>query len=113
MPGQHNRTTTERGLGYRHRKQVEYLLSIHIEGTICWWCAEPMFKAQGLQGDHSVPRCIAGPNQLADRLLHGWCNAQRGDGSRDAERPALTGKPLPRQTKHQAPDLGTLTMRWP
>lgn len=115
MPGQHTRTTTQRGLGYRHRQQVEYLKThVHREGDICWWCGEPMYLAQGLQGDHSTPRAIAGPNQLADRLLHGPCNAARGDGSRDDQRPALTG----RRTTHPSADhanteLGTLTMRWP
>jgi hypothetical protein len=67
-----------------------------------------MFITQGLSGDHSTPRAIAGPANLADRLLHGLCNSERGDGSRDHLRPALTG----RTTRRQAPDLGRLAMRW-
>lgn len=46
----------------------------------------------------------AGP---ANRLMHGLCNKQRGDGTRDHERPALfnTGATHP---------LGdNLTMGWP
>lgn len=45
-----------------------------------------------LQGDHSVPRKYGG--ELPDRLLHGSCNASRGDGSRDHLRPAITGEKL-------------------
>lgn len=109
MPGRHNRTTTARGLGYRHKQQVKHLKDQHAEGTPCWWCGEPMYLAQGLSGDHSIPRAIAGPTALADRLLHAPCNTERGDGSRDHLRPALTG----RKTKQEQPDLGRLVMRWP
>lgn len=106
MPGTHRRTTTQRNLGHRHKQQAAHLKRNHIEGTPCWWCDEPMFLAQGLQADHSVPRSQGG--QLADRLLHGWCNAERGDGSRDHQRPALTGKRATRNTV----DLGHRTMVW-
>ena len=109
MPGTHRRTTTQRGLGYRHKKQVEHLKSVHIDGTPCWWCGEPMFLSQPLSGDHSVPRAIAGPNALADRLLHGPCNSDRGDGSRDDQRPALTGK----RRAAGGVDLGRRVMAWP
>ncbi|MFB9705116.1 hypothetical protein ACFFRM_29280, partial [Rhodococcus aetherivorans] len=31
---------------------------------------------------------------VADRLLHSKCNSDRQDGSRDHERPAVTGEPF-------------------
>ncbi|MBZ4619378.1 hypothetical protein GBO18_05235 [Mycobacterium avium subsp. hominissuis] len=49
------------------------------------------------------------PISVADRLLHGPCNSERGDGSRDHERPALTGK----RAKHNGADLGHRVMAWP
>lgn len=66
-----------------------------------------MFLSQGLAGDHTIPRSAGGTR--ADRLLHGPCNAERGDGSRDHERPAITGQ------RHQRPtiDLGHRVMAWP
>lgn len=79
------KTTTERGLGYRHQKQRERLLALHIDGTPCSWCAQPMFKTQELDADHSQARSKGG--RVADRLLHASCNRQRGDGSRDANPP--------------------------
>lgn len=51
-----------------------------------------MYLAQGLQGDHSISRAKGGTE--TDRLLHGPCNRDRGDGSNDHLRPAITGKPL-------------------
>ncbi|PQM45676.1 hypothetical protein C1Y40_04120 [Mycobacterium talmoniae] len=107
MGGTHRRSTVQRGLGYRHKQQVAALKRQHIEGTPCWWCGEPMYLAQGLAGDHSIPRAVGGT--VADRLLHGPCNSERGDGSRDHLRPALTGK----RTDPQVVDLGTLVLRWP
>lgn len=101
------RTTTARGLGQRHRQQVAHLKSIHIEGTPCWWCGKPMFLRDGLSGDHSVPRSRGGT--LADRLLHAACNSARGDGSRDDERPAITGKHQDDDTK----PVGHTVLKWP
>lgn len=107
MPGTHRRTTTQRGLGHRHKQQVAALKRRHVDGTECWWCGEPMYLTQGLSGDHTVPRSQGGI--LADRLLHAQCNTERGDGHRDHLRPALTGKKL----RPEAVDLGTRVMRWP
>ncbi|WP_307677173.1 hypothetical protein [Nocardia pseudovaccinii] len=59
-----------------------------------------MHLAQGLDGDHSIARAHGGT--VADRLLHSWCNRERGDGSRDHLRPALTGKPI--EDKAEADD---------
>jgi hypothetical protein len=101
--------THRAGLGWRHRQQVEALKRQHVEGSECWWCGEPMFIAQGLSGDHSVPRSVAGPFHPCDRLLHKPCNSARGNGDRDDQRPAITGKPV----KRESVDLGRRLMRWP
>lgn len=103
----HKRTTMQRGLGYRHKQQVARLKRDHVDGTPCWWCGEPMYLSQGLAGDHSLPRAAGGT--IADRLLHAHCNSERGDGSRDHLRPALTGK----RPKREAVDLGHRVMAWP
>ncbi|MGW0052055.1 hypothetical protein [Nocardia nova] len=95
-------TTTQRGLGHAHRQQVAALLRLHVDGSPCWWCGLPMFRdpernpdERMLQGDHSKPRSMGGT--VADRLLHASCNESRGDGSRDAQRPAVTGQALDRR----------------
>ncbi len=94
-----HRTTTQRGLGWEHRKAVAGLKRAHRDGTPCWWCDQPMYRddarnwdGRTLEGDHSKPRSRGGV--VADRLLHGTCNGRRGDGSRDAQRPAVTGVPV-------------------
>ncbi|MGB3352592.1 MAG: hypothetical protein WBB00_07445 [Mycobacterium sp.] len=124
-PGRRN--TTRRGLGYAHREQVARLHTAHVDGTPCWWCGLPMFRDRTknpdydpdairsdgkpdtrsgvLAGDHSNPRSAGGTR--ADRLLHGLCNTQRGDGSRDDNRPALRSTAAPQSA------LGDLVMGWP
>lgn len=87
MPTAKQRNTTQRGLGWKHQKQRARLLTKHVDGTLCWWCGEPMHKSQSLAADHTVARARGGVN--ADRLLHELCNKERGDGSRDHLRPAL------------------------
>lgn len=107
-PGQRNyRTTTQRGLGAAHRQDRERLLQQHVEGTTCWWCGEPMFTAQGLGADHEQPRSLGGTR--ANRLLHSWCNSERGDGRHDDERPAVTGLKL---NGHAQLAIGERAMRW-
>ncbi|MGW5377452.1 hypothetical protein ACWESM_18600 [Nocardia sp. NPDC003999] len=64
-----------------------------------------------LEGDHSTPRSRGG--RVADRLLHSTCNRQRGDGSRDHLRPAVTGEPYTPQNSPDRPDLGIRAMPWP
>lgn len=88
------RTTTQKGLGYRHQKTRDRLLREHSDGTPCWWCGEPMYKDKtrnpdglSLAADHSTARAVGGKD--ADRLLHGSCNSARGDGANDVNRPAL------------------------
>jgi hypothetical protein len=101
--------TTARGLGHKHQQQVKLLKRRHVEGTPCWWCNEPMYLEQGLHGDHSIPRSqMAGT--LADRLLHGHCNIERGDGTRDHVRPAITGY---RPDTQVGDDCGRRVMPWP
>jgi hypothetical protein len=59
-----------------------------------------------LAGDHSDP--LARKNgSVADRLLHGLCNKQRGDGLHDEQRPAL------QLVRQQPSNLGDLVMGWP
>jgi hypothetical protein len=89
------RTTTQKGLGWRHQQERAQLLARHRDGASCWWCGEPMYRkaarnvdGEVLAADHSKARAHGGTT--ADRLLHGVCNKQRGDGSRDHLRPALT-----------------------
>lgn len=94
------RSTAERGLGHEHRKHRDTLLRVHIEGTPCWWCGLPMYKRQALAADHTHTRANGGTH--ADRLLHSLCNTERGDGSRDHLRPALTrhGSSKPTPSRH-------------
>lgn len=105
--------TTARGLGWDHQENRRRLLARHPEGRACWWCGKPMWRdaarnwdREPLHADHTKARSRGGT--AADRLLHGLCNKQRGDGSRDHERPtALAG------TGPTTGDLGPLAMGWP
>lgn len=100
-------TTNEKGLGWVHRHQRAALMRTLRSGIDkCSWCGRPMYdddhrhknydfdeKATNpnsgkLHADHSdmsraecVRRGI--PMPKADRLLHGACNIQRGDGGND------------------------------
>jgi len=110
------RTTTQRGLGHAHRQQVAGLFTRLVEGSPCWWCDGPRYRDPAknwdeamLEGDHSQARSQGG--RIADRLLHSTCNRQRGDGSKDHQRPAVTGEKPKRGTTRA--DLGALAMKWP
>lgn len=88
------KTTTSRGLGWRHQQARTVLMRRHADGTPCWWCALAMYRDDGrnwdgrtLAADHTLARAHGGTR--ADRLMHSTCNGQRGDGSRDHQRPAL------------------------
>lgn len=81
-------TQKEKGLGHEHRKNRARMLKAHVDGTLCWWCGEPMYREPSrnfdgmpLHADHSQARANGGVK--ADRFLHDLCNKQRGDGSRD------------------------------
>lgn len=89
-------TTTAKGLGWQHQKQVARLKARHIDGTPCWWCGDPMYgdrhahlnnDGQRLSGDHTLSRAHGGTD--ADRLMHLGCNKARGNGDNDHMRPAL------------------------
>lgn len=91
------KTTTQRGLGWQHQQQTASLKRKHVDGTACWWCSQPMYRdaarnfdGRVLEGDHTVSRAHGGTK--TDRLLHGRCNGERGDGSKDNQRPAITGQ---------------------
>jgi len=77
MAGAAALTTTERGLGWEHQKQRRRLLRLHVDGTLCDWCGEPMYKWQDLNADHTIERVRGG--RVADRLLHASCDAARGN----------------------------------
>ncbi|WP_064255867.1 hypothetical protein RBB84_02530 [Rhodococcus sp. D-6] len=88
-------------LGYAHQQVRKRLLAKHQDGSACWWCGEPMYAdaasnpdGLALAADHDVARVNGGIK--ASRLLHGACNSQRGDGSWDDRRPALTDRPFSR-----------------
>ena len=88
------RTTTQKGLGWKHQQERARLLQQHRDGERCWWCGKPMYRdadrnddGEALAADHALARAHGG--KRAERLLHGICNKQRGDGSRDHLRPAL------------------------
>jgi hypothetical protein len=120
-------TTTQKGLGDRHRTAVKGLRLRHRDGSPCDWCGRPMYldrtrnwdyhpdggRTSGvLHGDHSKmsrTECLRRglPIPLPDRLLHGTCNIQRGEGGNDHLAAAHTGK---------APDTidtTALLMDWP
>lgn len=94
-------TKAQQGRGWAHDKTRARLIHSHTDGTPCWWCGKPMYKdpklnwdQRALHADHSRALGQYGAhNNLADRLLHATCNQQRGDGTRDHQRP--TNKPTP------------------
>lgn len=96
------KTTTEKGLGWRHQQAVEGLKRRHVDGSPCEWCGKPMWLdptknwdynpdvpySGGLHGDHgdmtrAEAQRLGLPPPLPNRLLHGRCNNQRGDGIND------------------------------
>lgn len=64
-----------------------------------------------LAADHTQARAHGG--HKADRLLHGLCNKERGDGRRDHLRPALTGADPGATIRSPDPSLGFRAMAWP
>jgi hypothetical protein len=111
------KTTTEKGLGWRHQQAVAYLRSVFKDGSPCPmpWCGRPMWldatlnydydksdpgkRGNGvLQGDHSKMSRAESlrrgePVLPPDRLLHAECNRMRGEGLNDrAYAPTDTSK---------------------
>lgn len=99
-------TTTAKSLGWVHQQARAALMRKHSDGAKCEWCGRPMYgdanrhknfdyKAGStnpdsgkLHADHSkMSRAealrLGLPVPRADRLLHGACNIQRGDGGND------------------------------
>jgi hypothetical protein len=125
------RTTTQKRLGHDHQIHRARLLDRHADGSPCWWCGRPMYRDRrknwdyspratrkdgkpdtssgSLAGDHTHARAH-NRGTHADRLLHGKCNAQRSDGTRDDQRPALAGE-LTRP--HFDALLGVRVFDWP
>jgi hypothetical protein len=98
--------TTARGLGHLHQLDRAALMRKHSNGTRCEWCNRPMYDDENrhrnydykpestkpnngkLHADHSeMSRSdairLGVPIPRANRLLHGACNVQRGDGGND------------------------------
>lgn len=114
---------TRRGLGWRHQRARETLLRQHKDGTLCDWCGRPMYRDRRRNWDyhpernhlsgvlHADHRGISRTEALRrgqaiplpDRLLHGVCNIQRGEGGNDHLADAAQGEP----------DVGKLAMDWP
>lgn len=108
------KTTTERGLGYAHRKQRDKLMRSHVDGSPCpcldddacgpaCLCrphgeGQPMWRDAGrnadgmpLEADHTLSRSQGG--KKADRLMLATCNRSRQDGMRNAPVPDPTDRP--------------------
>jgi hypothetical protein len=113
------KTTTEKGLGWRHQQRADALKRQHRDGTPCGWCGKPMYRLNvrnwdydhdkpdsgKLQADHGAMTRAAAirqglPIPLPDRLLHARCNQQRGDGVNDhlAAANRDTAEPAPLMT---------------
>lgn len=119
-------TPAARGYDDSHRERARQLRANHVDGTLCWWCLLPMFRDRTKNHDYEAnavrsdgqPDLTSGVlhadhpegkdgGKLPERLMHGLCNKQRGNGTRDDQRPAL---------QHVAATenpLGNLTMGWP
>lgn len=124
-------TTRQKGLDWqRHRNAADILKRNHRDGTPCDWCGRPMYRDRtrnwdynpqathlsngSLAADHSgVSRaeCIrqGRPIPRPDRLLHGTCNIQRGEGGNDH----LAATNRQTETSYAGVDTSTLSMDWP
>lgn len=100
--------THRKGLGNRHKLQRERLLRQHRDGIdLCPYCTRPMWLSEGLDADHEIPRALAGPHALANRLAHRGCN--RSAGASLGNRMRAHGE----QIEHVEVDRTGLAMQWP
>lgn len=127
------KTTTEKGLGWRHRQAVDGLKRRHIDGTPCFWDGRPMYldrtrnwdydpnssnpTSGELQGDHEMSRAEALRQgvqiPLPNRLMHAECNRQRGDGRNDHLAWGNSGRPPVMDMPSDAAVTEHLLMPWP
>lgn len=78
MSSRDRRSTTEKGLGWRHQQERKALLASLVPGTRCPRCGEPMWpRFQDLDLDHAVPRAHGGAHG-PKRLAHASCNRRHG-----------------------------------
>lgn len=125
------KTTTEKGLGWRHQQAAAGLKRKHQDGALCDWDGRPMYldrthnwdhdpdatnpTSGELQADHSqMTRSkaleLGVPVPLPDRLLHAECNRQRGDGRNDHLAWINSGQPPVIDAQPQSAEL---YMPWP
>ena len=108
MAKQPRGTTTLKGLGAPHRKQRERLLRQFVDGSLCGICAEPMWRGQALDADHSQARALYGVHGRADRLTHSACNRSEGAKLGNAIRSAGSEPVEPDDLERNR-----LAMQWP
>lgn len=70
-------TTTQRGLGSSHQRDVKRARAALKDGEPCWRCGYPMYRWQKLDLDHLVNR-IDGGADGPTRLAHASCNRRAG-----------------------------------
>lgn len=95
------KTTTQRGYGWRHQQQRRKLLAQHKDGTPCSHCGKPMYRDPAknfdgapLEAQHADALANHADKQrapLASELMHRHCNRSLGDGTRQPPPPADTG----------------------
>lgn len=69
-------STTQRGLGYNHRRLARQVLA---EEKHCHLCGQPARPGDPLTADHIIPRAHGGPTTRDNlRAAHASCNARRG-----------------------------------
>jgi len=105
--------TTTSGLGHRHKLQRDRLLRMLVEGSPCPICGRGLFRDAArnhdgwpLHADHSMPRAVAGPHVLADRLTCATCNLSAGGKLRAT----LAGQQVSDDSDR---DMTVLAFPWP
>lgn len=106
-----DKTTTQKGLGWQHQQAAKRLRNHHVDGTPCAHCGRPMYldRTRNWDYDPSTTNPYSGtlhadhggmsraeairrglPIPLPDRLLHGTCNIQLGDGEQPTDSDATS-----------------------
>lgn len=80
-------TTTQRGLGWKHRQERAALLPLAY-WTACPLCGRVMLPTEPLDLDHRVPRALGGQTGQG-QITHRYCNRSQGEQIRRLRRQAL------------------------